>query len=201
MLVGSITPTAGSVRLDMMDLRNWDPRQFGQSVGYLPQDVQLFPATIKANIARMQDDASDAAVFDAAEMADVHELISELFAGLRDDRSAWMAARCRAASGSGSAWRAPSYGDPRLVVLDEPNSNLDTPGEMALAQALIRAKAKGTTVVAITQRPTLLKSVDKIMILKDGAVQALGLRDEIIPLIVGRSPGASPALGAAGAAA
>jgi ATP-binding cassette, subfamily C, bacterial len=81
MLVGSIIPTAGSVRLDMMDLKNWDPRQFGQSVGYLPQDVQLFPATIKANIARMREDAADAAGFDAAELADVHELISQFSAG------------------------------------------------------------------------------------------------------------------------
>ena len=69
MLVGSIIPTAGSVRLDMMDLRNWDPRQFGESVGYLPQDVQLFPATIKANIGRMREDARDEDVFDAAETA------------------------------------------------------------------------------------------------------------------------------------
>ena len=76
MLVGSIIPTAGSVRLDMMDLRNWDPRQFGESVGYLPQDVQLFPASIKANIGRMRDDARDEDVFDAAETADVHEMIS-----------------------------------------------------------------------------------------------------------------------------
>ena len=81
MLVGSIMPTAGSVRLDMMDLRNWDPRQFGENVGYLPQDVQLFPASIKANIARMRDDATDEAIFDAAEMADVHEMISEFSHG------------------------------------------------------------------------------------------------------------------------
>ena len=74
-------PTAGNVRLDLMDLRNWDPRQFGESVGYLPQDVQLFPATIKANIARMREDATDEAIFDAAEIADVHEMISEFSQG------------------------------------------------------------------------------------------------------------------------
>src|SRR4051812_22263945 len=81
MLVGSIMPTAGNVRLDMMDLRNWDPRQFGESVGYLPQEVQLFPASIKANIARMRSDAVDEDIFDAAETADVHEMISELAHG------------------------------------------------------------------------------------------------------------------------
>ncbi len=200
MLVGSIAPTAGSVRLDAMDLRNWDPRQFGQSVGYLPQDVQLFPASIKANIARMQDDARDAAVFDAAEIADVHELISTFAQGYETmvgmDGSPLSGGQ-RQRIGLARAF----FGDPRLVVLDEPNSNLDTPGEVALARALTRAKSRGTTVVAITQRPTLLKSVDKIMILKDGAIQALGLRDDIIPMIVGRAPGAGPALGAAGATA
>lgn len=81
MLVGSIVPTAGNVRLDSMDLRNWDPRQFGESVGYLPQDVQLFPATIKANIARMREDVTDEAIFDASEMADVHEMISQFAHG------------------------------------------------------------------------------------------------------------------------
>ena len=84
MLVGSIIPTAGSVRLDMMDLRNWDPRQFGESVGYLPQDVQLFPASIKANIARMRDDARTRTMYDAAEIADVHEMIARIRARLRN---------------------------------------------------------------------------------------------------------------------
>ena len=81
MLVGSILPTSGSVRLDLMDLRNWDQRQFGESIGYLPQDVQLFPGTIKANIARMREDASDQSIFDAAMLADVHELISSFAQG------------------------------------------------------------------------------------------------------------------------
>lgn len=185
MLVGSIIPTAGSVRLDMMDLKNWDPRQFGQSVGYLPQDVQLFPATIKANIARMREDAADAAVFDAAELADVHELISQFSAGYETvvgmDGSPLSGGQ-RQRIGLARAF----FGDPRLVVLDEPNSNLDTPGEIALARSLAKAKQRGTTVVAITQRPALLQSVDKIMILNNGAIQALGPRAEIIPMIVGR---------------
>ncbi len=182
MLVGSIAPTAGAIRLDGMDLRNWDPRQFGESIGYLPQDVQLFPASIKANIARMREGANDAAVYDAAEIADVHELISSFAQGYETvvamDGSPLSGGQ-RQRIGLARAF----YGDPKLVMLDEPNSNLDTPGELALARALTRAKERGTTVVAITQRPALLRSVDKIMILKDGAIQALGRRDDIIPLL------------------
>lgn len=182
MLVGSIVPTAGNIRLDHMDLRNWDPRQFGESVGYLPQDVQLFPATIKANIARMREDADDDAIYDAAETADVHEMISEFSAGYET-----MIGLDGAPLSGGQKQRIglarAFFGDPRMVVLDEPNSNLDTPGEIALARALQRAKAKEITIIAITQRPTLLKSVDKIMLLKNGTVQAFGKRDDMLQML------------------
>ncbi|EAQ34942.1 type I secretion system ATPase, PrtD [Nitrobacter sp. Nb-311A] len=185
MLVGSIIPTAGNVRLDMMDLRNWDPRQFGESVGYLPQEVQLFPASIKANIARMRADAVDEDIFDAAETADVHEMISEMAQGYETvigmDGSPLSGGQ-RQRIGLARAF----YGNPRLIVLDEPNANLDANGERALAKALMRAKEKRMTVVTITQRPALLQSVDKIMILANGSVQAFGARDEVIPLVSGR---------------
>ncbi len=152
-------------------------------MGYLPQDVQLFPASIKANIARMQDDVDDAAVFEAAEIADVHEMISN-FAMATRRRSRWTGAPVGRTEAEDRLARA-FYGDPRLVVLDEPNSNLDTAGEAALARSLLRAKTKGITVVAITQRPALLKHVDKIMLLKDGAVQAFGTREKMLPLLGG----------------
>jgi ATP-binding cassette subfamily C protein len=190
MLVGSVIPTAGNVRLDMMDLRNWDPRQFGESCGYLPQDVQLFPASIKANIARMREDAHDADIFDAAELADIHEMISSFAQGYETvvgmDGSPLSGGQ-RQRIGLARAF----YGNPRLMVLDEPNSNLDAGGERALAKALLRAKERLITVVTVTQRAALLRSVDKIMILSGGSVQALGPRDEIIPLIAGRKPNGS----------
>lgn len=182
MLVGSVFPTSGSVRLDSMDLRNWDPRQFGENVGYLPQDVQLFPASIKDNIARMRKDASDQDIFDAAEMADVHAMISDFAQGY-ETQVAMDGSPLSGGQKQRIGLARAFFGNPRLVVLDEPNSNLDSPGERALARALHVAKEKQITVVAITQRPSLLKSVDKIMILKSGTVQALGDRDDIVPLI------------------
>ncbi|HEU4661226.1 MAG TPA: type I secretion system permease/ATPase [Pseudolabrys sp.] len=188
MLVGSITPTAGNVRLDWMDLRNWDPRQFGENVGYLPQDVNLFPATIKANIARMREDATDEEIFAAAELADVHEMISEFPAGYETQvliDGSPLSGGQKQRIGLARAF----FGNPHLVVLDEPNSNLDAAGEIALARALSRAKDKNITVVAITQRPSLLQNVDRIMILKDGTAQAIGKRDDIIPLLNGNAPG------------
>ncbi|HLH51795.1 MAG TPA: type I secretion system permease/ATPase [Roseiarcus sp.] len=189
MLVGSIVPTAGNIRLDWMDLRNWDTRQFGESVGYLPQDVQLFPATIKSNIARMRIDATDQDVFEAGELADVHEMISQFAQGYETQvliDGSPLSGGQKQRIGLARAF----YGSPRLVVLDEPNSNLDAPGEMALGRAFARAKQKGITVVAVTQRPSLLSSVDKILILADGTVQAFGEREKILPLLAGRpAPG------------
>jgi ATP-binding cassette, subfamily C, bacterial len=182
MLVGSVLPTAGNIRLDLMEMKNWDPRQFGESVGYLPQDVQLFPASIKANIARMREDADDAAVFEAAELADVHEMISGFAQGYETQigmDGSPLSGGQKQRIGLARAF----YGDPRLVVLDEPNSNLDTMGEQALARALERAKRKGITVVAVTQRPALLRHVDRIMIIKDGSVQAMGAREEMMGLL------------------
>jgi ATP-binding cassette subfamily C protein len=189
MLVGSILPTSGNVRLDLMDLRNWDPRQLGESLGYLPQDVQLFPGTIKANIARMRADATDAQIHRAAVLADVHDMIANLPQGYETV----VAADGSPLSGGQKqrvALARAFFGDPRLVVLDEPNSNLDTAGDRALANAVEHAKRNKITVVVITQKPTLLGAVDKIMVLADGNLAMFGQRNEVLEALAKRAPAA-----------
>jgi ATP-binding cassette, subfamily C, bacterial len=188
MLVGSVLPTSGSVRLDLMDLRNWDPRQFGENIGYLPQDVQLFPASIKANIGRMREDAKDEDIYKAAVLADVHEMISTFPQGYETH----VAADGSPLSGGQKqriALARAFFGNPRLVVLDEPNSNLDAPGEIALAKALEHAKREKITVITITQRPALLNCVDKIMLLENGTVTMFGQRQDVLKSLSDRATG------------
>nr|WP_312798586.1 type I secretion system permease/ATPase [Tianweitania sp.] len=185
MLVGSILPTSGAVRLDLMDLRNWDQRQFGENIGYLPQDVQLFPGTIKANIGRMREDASDADIYEAAKLADVHELIASLPHGYETV----VAADGSPLSGGQKqriALARAFFGSPKMVILDEPNSNLDSFGEQALARALDHAKQNKITVVTITQRPALLQSVNKVLVLVNGTVVLFGPRQEVLTALAAR---------------
>ncbi|WP_435530797.1 type I secretion system permease/ATPase [Pseudotabrizicola formosa] len=197
MLVGSILPTSGNVRLDLMDLRNWDTRQLGESLGYLPQDVQLFPGTIKDNIARMRRDATDEQVHTAAVLADVHDMIAQLPQGYET----FVAADGAPLSG-GQKQRIglarAFYGNPRLVVLDEPNSNLDTAGDRALARAIAQARDSAITVVVITQKPALLSVVDKIMLLANGGVAMFGTRERVLEQLNGTAQRSGPAVQAGG---
>lgn len=188
MLVGSILPTSGSVRLDLMDLRNWDQRQLGQCIGYLPQDVQLFPGTIKDNIARMRPDAKDEDIYQAAVLADVHDMIAQLPEGyetvVASDGSPLSGGQ-KQRIGLARAF----FGGPRLVVLDEPNSNLDTAGDQALSRAMALAKKDGMTVIVVTQKYSLLQDVDNIMLLADGQIAAFGSRDQMLERLANSKQG------------
>nr|WP_246030414.1 type I secretion system permease/ATPase [Litoreibacter halocynthiae] len=200
MLVGSILPTSGNVRLDLMDLRNWDTRQLGENIGYLPQDVQLFPGSIKANIARMRAGANDEDVHRAAMLADVHDMIAMLPHGYET----MVQADGSPLSGGQKqriALARAFFGNPRLLVLDEPNSNLDTAGDRALANAIRHASQNGITVVVITQKPSLLSVVDKIMLMADGNIGMFGHRQQVLEQLAQRNkPGGNlpPASGGAG---
>jgi ATP-binding cassette subfamily C protein len=187
LLVGCLVPAAGNVRLDGTELRNWDRRQFGEFVGYLPQEVELFPGSIKQNVCRMRDDLPDERIYCAAMLAGVHDLISRLPQGyetMLEGTGAPLSGGERQRIALARAF----FGDPALVVLDEPNSNLDAAGEQALEDALRRAKSQGVTVVVVTQRPALLQSVDKVLVLKGGRAAAFGPPERILQ----RAPSAGP---------
>ncbi len=177
LLVGVWRPYGGTVRLDGAEVSLWNREELGPSIGYLPQDVELFEGTISENIARFgQIDPTQ--VIDAAKMAGVHEMILHLPKGYDTIIGATTGLSGGQRQRIGLA-RA-IYGAPSLVVLDEPNSNLDEAGEAALVVAINELKAKGVTVILITHRTSIISVVDKILVMQLGASVAFGPRDEVL---------------------
>ena len=178
LLVGLAPPTTGDVRLDGTPLQHWRRDQLGRSQGFLPQDVELFPGTVHENIARMGL-ASDDAVLDAAVRSHAHPMIQKLpqsYETYIGDGGVRLSGGQRQRVGLARAL----FGGPCLVVLDEPNANLDQAGEAALAEALKDMKQRGCTLVIVGHRPSTLAQADKILVLKDGAVAMFGNRDEVL---------------------
>ena len=178
-LMVGVWPTAsGKVRLDGVDIFPWNKAELGPYIGYLPQEVELFDGTLAENIARFG--APDRAQVEAAARAvGVHERILALAEGYDTDigdEGCILSGGMRQRIGLARA----IYGRPSLVVLDEPNSNLDEAGEQALLQTLLALKAQGTTVVIVTHRTTVLPAVDLMLVLQDGQARAFGPRDEVL---------------------
>jgi PrtD family type I secretion system ABC transporter len=178
LIVGAWKPTYGHVRLDGADVASWDTDELGQHIGYLPQSVELFPGTVAQNIARMRE-SDDESVIEAARLADVHEMILRLPEGYDTDVGLH-GHRLSGGQKQRIALARALFGEPALIVLDEPNSNLDNPGEQALLRSLVKLKRHGRTILVVAHQPSTLRTADKVLVLKEGVVAAFGERDEVL---------------------
>jgi PrtD family type I secretion system ABC transporter len=182
-LVGVWTPVRGKVRLDGAALDQWSSDALGRHIGYLPQDVELFTGTVAQNISRFEPEARSDDIIAAAKEAGVHEMIIKM----RDGYNTEVGEQGSALS-AGQAQRVALaralYGDPFLIVLDEPNSNLDTEGDEALTRAVRAARERGAVVVVVAHRPIGIEGVDQILVLKDGRMQAFGPKEQVLAQVL-----------------
>jgi ATP-binding cassette subfamily C protein EexD len=177
-LLGIWPAYSGKVRLDGADIASWNRSELGPHIGYLPQDIELFDGSISENISRFGD-VDPEKVVAAAKTAGVHELILNLPKGydtVIGGAGGVLSGGQRQRIGLARA----IYGSPKYLVLDEPNSNLDDQGERELVEAIRRIKAAGATVIVITHRTMVLQCVDKILVMRDGAAQSFGPRDQVL---------------------
>lgn len=192
LLVGALKPSGGSVRLDGNEVSDWIRHQGGAFIGYVPQSVGLLSATVAENIGRFGM-FGEAEIVKAAELAGVHELIQKLPRGY-DTRVGEGGHQLSGGQRQLIALARAVVGDPRFLVLDEPNSNLDGPGEEALGACLEQLRAGGTTIVLVSHRPHLVRNLDKLLLLKDGALVAFGATADVWselgrPMVVKRGGG------------
>ena len=193
LMVGIWKPASGVVRLDGADIATWPRSHLGPHIGYLPQDVELFSGTVSENIARMGAIDSDA-VIAAAHRANAHEMILRLATGYDTDVGD---AGTTLSGGQRQrlALARALYGNPRLLVLDEPNANLDGEGEEALMRTIRDIRTDGVTVIVITHRPSLLANIDKVLVMREGQVEMFGPRAEVIAKVTrGATPPNTPTL-------
>ncbi|HCW94708.1 MAG TPA: type I secretion system permease/ATPase, partial [Pseudomonas sp.] len=177
-LLGVWAPQHGVVRLDGADINNWDKRELGPYVGYLPQDIELFEGSISENIARFRE-VDPEKVIQAAKTAGVHEMILQLQEGY-DTVIGTAGVNLSGGQRQRIGLARAIYGNPRLIILDKPNSNLDEVGERALAMAIQQLKASGATVFIITHRTSILAQLDRLLVMSNGAIGLYGPRDKVM---------------------
>ncbi len=187
-LMGLIPLARGSVRLDGATHDQRTNEEFGKLVGYLPQEIQLFDGTVADNIARFAENVNPDMVVAAAKMANVHELVMRLPNGY-ETQLGENGSRLSVGQRQRVALARALYGDPVILIMDEPNSNLDAEGESALVNAIRQTLQRGASVVVIAHRPSALAAIKDIMVLSDGKVAALGPRDEVLKKVMQRPPG------------
>jgi PrtD family type I secretion system ABC transporter len=190
LLAGVWRPGAGSVRLDGAEAADWPRERLAPYLGYLPQDVELFPGTVAENIARLGEPRA-AEVIRAAERAGVHRMILELPKGYDTEvgpSAEALSPGQRQRIALARALYSESGGSPRIVILDEPNSNLDDEGHAALVRAMRDLREDGVTLVLVAHRPSLLGAIDKVAVLRAGALEAFGARDEILRRVTRIAP-------------
>lgn len=191
LLTGVWTPSLGAVRLDGADVAHWSRQDLGPWIGYLPQDIELFDGTVADNIARLGEVDSEA-VIAAAKRANTHEMILTLAQGY-DTPVGEHGTRLSPGQRQRIALARTLYGDPRLVVLDEPNSNLDGAGDVALAHTLRSLRSDGVTTVVVTHRLSLIAHVDKILVLEAGRIARFGPAREVMKALQPQAAAGSPA--------
>jgi ATP-binding cassette subfamily C protein len=180
-LVGVWLPFRGKVRLDGATLDQWSSDGLGQYVGYLPQGVELFAGTLAQNVCRFDPLARSEAIIAAAKQAGVHDMIISIRDGY-NTQVGEQGAALSAGQPQRVALARALYGDPFLIVLDEPNSNLDSEGDEALTRAVRAARERGAMVVVVAHRPIGIEAVDQILVLKDGRMQAFGPKEQVLAL-------------------
>ena len=184
-LVGVWTPARGKVRLDGAALDQWSSDELGRHVGYLPQDVELFAGTVAQNICRFDPDATSDGIIAAAKEAGVHEMIIKMREGY-DTQVGEQGTALSAGQAQRVALARALYGNPFLIVLDEPNSNLDSEGDEALTRAVRGARERGAVVVVVAHRPIGIEGVDQLLVLKDGRMQTFGPKETVLAQVLQR---------------
>ena len=179
LLMGVLQPTQGFVRLDGAKIDAWNKQELGQYIGYLPQDTELFSGSVQENIARMNKSVSSDEIIKAAMFTDTHHLILGLPQGYSTNIGV-SGHHLSAGKRQRIALARAFFGEPKLVVLDEPDSNLDKDGEIALIETLKRAQNKGVTVIIISHKRAVLNIVDRIMVLQQGQIKFFDSRDQVL---------------------